>query len=107
MEPRERLRETVRGIVTVFQGDLEDRTVRVQDLASGEGEAAITDVFDDREPAEHRESLLVIEGRDADVAGDVLHGQVLVQVFLDVLDRIPDQFHPLHVPNSFVVMPQL
>ena len=59
-------------------------------LASGEGEAAIADVFDDREPAEHREPLLIIEGRDADVAGDVIHGQVLVQTFLDVLERIPD-----------------
>lgn len=107
MEPRERLRETVRGIVTVFQGDLENRTVRVQDLASGEGETAVADVFDDREPAEHREFLLVIEGRDADVAGDIIHGQVFVQAFLDVLDRIPDQLHPLHVPNSFVVMAQL
>ena len=88
--------EAVRRVVAEFQRDVDDLPVRREDLQPGGGEPALADVVAHRHTAQHGKSLLEVEGGQGRLLRDLPDGQLLPEMFLDILDRLMNACYPIH-----------
>ena len=88
--------KAVRRIVAELHGNVDDLPVRHEDFQPGGGKPALANVFAHGHAAQHGKPFLEIKGRQGCLPRDVLYGQFLPEIGLDVLDGPPDALNPIH-----------
>ena len=96
MEPGKGFGKAVRRIVAELQRDVDDFPVRREDLQPGGGEPALADVVAHRHAAQHGKPLLEVKRRQGRLLRDLPDGQLLPEMFLDILDRLMNACYPIH-----------
>ena len=96
MESGKGFGEAVRRVIAELQRDVDDFPVRREDLQPGGGEPALADVVAHRHAAQHSKSLLKVEGGQGRLMCDLPDGQILPEMFLDILDRLMNACYPIH-----------
>ena len=102
--------ETVRRIIAELQCDVDDLPVRREDLQPGGGEPALADIVSHRYAAQHGKAPLKVKRGRGRLLRDRSDGQILPEMFLDVLDRLMNACYPihsLHRPSGLQCTPKL
>ena len=96
MESGKGFGEAVRRVIAELQRDIDDLPVRREDLQPGGGEPALADIVAHRHAAQQGKALLKVKGRQSRLLRDVPDGQLLPEMFFDILNRLMNACYPIH-----------
>lgn len=91
-----------RGIVAVFQGEIDDFCAAPGQLLAGEREAAHTDIIAQREAAQDAEDPLEMEGGRIGLFGHRFQIELFGEVGFHIVDRLLDTGNPIHHGTPFL-----
>ena len=106
MKTLERFCETVRRVISVFDGNVYDLRVGALEFLRGERHASAADVFSYGHSAERSEDPLVVERGQSSQAGYIFDIKRVRQVVLDEIDRLLKSFYPVfHFVHLHLIAP--